>query len=347
MPHSPQSVADDRVAWVDYSKGLCIILVVMMHSTLGVEEAAGQTGFMHYLVAFARPFRMPDFFLISGLFLARVIDRDWRLYLDRKVVHFAYFYVLWLLIQGAFKWPGLAVQEGPGAVAEQFGLALIEPFGTLWFIYLLPIFFVAAKLLRHAPRWAVLLAAAALQIATIHTGWTVVDEFAERFVYFVVGWTAAPHFFAFARAVQGRPLPAIIGLVAWAVSNALSVALGFAELPGVTLVQGLIGAGAVIATAALLARFGLGRLIRFAGQHSITIYLAFFLPMSVTRTVLLKTGLVGDVGWISLIVTVVAVLSPLVLYLVVRRTGWGTFLFARPAAFHLDGTRTTRLQAAE
>ena len=37
---------------------------------------------------------MPDFFLISGLFLSRAIDRDWHDYLDRKVWHFAYFYVL-------------------------------------------------------------------------------------------------------------------------------------------------------------------------------------------------------------------------------------------------------------
>src|SRR5271169_6712513 len=56
-----------RVDWVDYAKGICIVMVVMMHSVLGVELAAGQTGFMHLLVAFAKPFRMPDFFLISGL----------------------------------------------------------------------------------------------------------------------------------------------------------------------------------------------------------------------------------------------------------------------------------------
>ena len=58
-----------RVDWVDYAKGICIVMVVMMHSVLGVEIAAGQTGFMHVAVAFAKPFRMPDFFLISGLFL--------------------------------------------------------------------------------------------------------------------------------------------------------------------------------------------------------------------------------------------------------------------------------------
>ena len=79
--HMPQAA---RVDWVDYAKGFCIVMVVMMHSTLGVEAAAGREGWMHALVAFAKPFRMPDFFLISGLFLARVIDRDWRDYLDRR-----------------------------------------------------------------------------------------------------------------------------------------------------------------------------------------------------------------------------------------------------------------------
>src|SRR5882724_11882578 len=82
--------------WVDYAKGICIILVVMMHATVGVEAAAGRESFMHVVVAFAKPFCMPGFFLISGLFLPHMIARDWRTYLDRKVIHFAYFYILWM-----------------------------------------------------------------------------------------------------------------------------------------------------------------------------------------------------------------------------------------------------------
>src|SRR3954468_9376970 len=94
-----------RIDWVDYAKGICIVMVVMMHSVLGVETATGQTGFMHVLVAFAKPFRMPDFFVFSALFLSVVIARGWGPYFDRKVVHFAYLYVLWLTIQFAFKAP--------------------------------------------------------------------------------------------------------------------------------------------------------------------------------------------------------------------------------------------------
>ena len=123
-----------RVAWVDYAKGFCIIMVVMMHSTLGVEKAAGAEGWMHAVVAFAKPFRMPDFFMISALFLARVIDRDWRTYLDKKVIHFAYFYALWLTIQFVVKAPGIVAEAGLTGAIEAYLVSFIDPFGTIWFI---------------------------------------------------------------------------------------------------------------------------------------------------------------------------------------------------------------------
>src|SRR5205809_8032257 len=156
-----------RVDWVDYAKGFCIVFVVMMHSTLGVEQAAGAQGWLHAIVAFAKPFRMPDFFLISGLFLAQVIDRDWRTYLDRKVVHFAYFYLLWMTIQFAVKAPLLVHEQGTAGAAWLYIEALWEPFGKPWFIYMLPMFFVITKLAAHAaiPPAAHLLAAAPREIA--------------------------------------------------------------------------------------------------------------------------------------------------------------------------------------
>src|ERR1700745_4388238 len=159
------ATAGGRVDWVDYAKGICIVMVVMMHSVLGVELAAGETGFMHVLVAFAKPFRMPDFFLISGLFLPLVIDRDWRLYLDRKVVHFAYFYVLWVTIQFAFKAPMFAAEQGWRGVGLSYLAQFIQPFRNLCFIYLLPIFFVVIKLTPRVPCPAMLLVGAAMEMA--------------------------------------------------------------------------------------------------------------------------------------------------------------------------------------
>src|SRR5712671_5645302 len=220
----------ERVGWVDYAKGFCIIFVVMMHSTLGVGNTLGQEGWLHSVVAFAKPFRMPDFFLISGLFLARVIERDWRTYLDRKVVHFVYFYLLWTAIQFAVKAPMFAQEHGALGTLLLYLESFVEPFGTLWFIYLLPIFFVVTKLAHgRVPAWLVWLAAAALEIAPIETGWTVIDEFASRFVYFYTGYLLAPRIFAMAAEVQARPEVALAGLVNWGFINGLLVFNGLAE----------------------------------------------------------------------------------------------------------------------
>ena len=341
--------AKSRVDWVDVGKGVCIVLVVMMHSTLGVGIAMGGEGFMHHVVAFSKPFRMPDFFLISGLFLALVVDRPWRTYLDRKVVHFLYFYVLWLLIQGAFKWPGLALEAGPMAVVEAAALSLIEPFGTLWFIYLLPIFFVFAKLVKNVPPLLVLAFAAVLETARVKTGWTVPDEFCSRLFYVMLGWYAARYVFAVADAARGRQTLAIAGLAAWALANGFAVAFGYSELPGVSLVLGTAGALAIVSASALVAGTKLGEPLRYAGQRSLAIYLAFFLPMAATRVILVKTGVITDIGWVSLIVTVVGVLVPLALHWCVMRTEKGRFLFVRPSWFSLDGARSggRKLQPAE
>ncbi|HEY0301087.1 MAG TPA: acyltransferase family protein, partial [Rhizomicrobium sp.] len=322
-----------RIDWVDYAKGFCIVFVVMMHSTLGVEAVAGQDGWLHAVVEFARPFRMPDFFVISGLFLARVIDRDWRTYLDRKVVHFAYFYLLWMTIQFAFKAPGIAAESGAVEVARLYLVSLIDPFGTLWFIYLLPIFFVTAKLLRRVPVAVVWLLAAALEIAHIDTGWMVPDEFAARFVYFYTGYVLAAHIFAVARGVQDNPGKGVAILALWAVANGAMVWTGYSQLPFVSLALGLIGAAAVIRLAALMSLIDAFKPLRYCGRNSIVIYLAFFLPMAATRAVLVN-GPIADVGTISAIVTTVGVVGSLVIFWAARAAG-ATFLFERPALFRL------------
>jgi uncharacterized membrane protein YcfT len=321
----------ERVAWVDYAKGFCIIMVVMMHSTLGVERAAGEEGWMHALVAFATPFRMPDFFMISGLFLSRVIDRNWRDYLDKKVVHFGYFYLLWLTIQFAFKAPELA-SDGAGAAGllQLYLVSLIDPFGTIWFIYLLPIFFVVVKATRQVPWWIIWLIGAALEMAHVQSGWVVIDEFASRFVYFYSGYVFAPLIFRFAEAVLDRPALAVGYLGAWSIINGLAVFAGISALPGMSLFLGSIGAVAVVTFATILSRSDLMAPIRYVGRNSIVIYLAFFLPMAVSRILLLSTGIISDLGTISLIVTASGVVFPLVLFWLVRGTPL-RFLFERPA----------------
>src|SRR5204862_8325528 len=122
---------------------------------------------------------------------------------------------------------------------------------------------------------------------------------------------------------------------------------GFSDLPMVSLSLGLAGACAVIIVGTLLARKHRLDFLRYCGEHSIVIYLAFFLPMAATRTLLLRTGLIGDIGLVSLIVTIVGVAGALLIWRVAL-AAHANFLFERPDAFWIAPKKPGAvLQAAE
>lgn len=345
----------DRLSWVDTAKGISIILVVMMHSAYGVGEETGQAGILHWIIGWATPFRMPEFFLISGLFLSQVIARDWLKFSDRRIVHYLYFYALWAVIQIVFK-VGLGTGD-PLSALQQIALAVVDPYGVLWFVYMLAVFSLMTKVLRDLSvnRWLALGAAAVLQIAPIgETGSYIVDQFAEYFVYFFAGYALAPWIFKAVSWASDRAALAVALLAAYALVNGVLVfaggfemrpviaQMGFAALPGLHLALALIGSLALCVAAALLSKLNFMDWLRWLGAHSIVVYLSFSIPMALTRVVLLKVGIIEDTSIVSIIVMGSALISPLILYWLIQKTGWGKFLFERPAWAHLPGTPGSR-----
>ncbi len=360
-----------RIDWVDYAKGWCILMVVMMHSTLGVGEALGGEGLLHQVVAWARPFRMPDFFLIAGLFLSHSIERDWRHYLDRKLVHFLYFYLIWMLIQLLSK-QGYLLFSDPAALLAELGLAFLEPYTTLWFIYILPMMFVLTKLLRPFPHWIVLvlaiLAETSRRITGWHTDWIILDEFPVRFVYFYTGYIFAPVAFRWVNWVQHHMSASVALLAIWIGIEALVVFTpatilpqaivpqhmiaaipkefgSLAFYPGLSLIFGIIGVAAVLAFSAILAKNRWLSPLRYAGANSLIIYLSFFLPMALTRIVLLRMGF-ENVGLVSLLVTISAIIVPLLFHRIIRKT-WLSFLYERPSWFRFGSARSGNSRIVE
>src|SRR5690606_38753003 len=101
-------------------------------------------------------------------------------------------------IQFVFKAPGMVVEDGIAAPFVEYLWAFVQPFGTLWFVYILPIFFVFTRLVKNLPVWFVLAWAAVLEIMPLHTGWLLFDEFCARYVYFFAGYALATRIFALA-----------------------------------------------------------------------------------------------------------------------------------------------------
>ncbi len=119
----------------------------------------GGEGFLHPVVAFAKPFRIPDFFLavrpVHGPCdrpgLAAVLGPpgpSFQLFLPALARH----PVRRPVREDRGRWRSVAF-------AAHLAHALVEPYSSLWFIYLLAVFSVVTKVLRRVPGGVVLAAA--------------------------------------------------------------------------------------------------------------------------------------------------------------------------------------------
>ena len=343
-----------RYDWVDAAKGLSIILVVMMYAAYNVGKYTGDVGVLHYVIGFATPFRMPEFFLISGLFLSRVIERDWRRYADRRVVHYLYFYAVWVTIDYVLK-VGIAGRDIPGMLSG-LALAIVEPYGVLWFIYMLAVFSLAGKLVWQArlPHWLVIAVAAVLQMAHIESPSYAVTQFCAYFVFFYLGYAGSRQVFRIVEAAARRPALTWAALALWALAEAflvfwpdgrpepMEMHMGLAAFPPLHLALAVLGAIALCTLGYLLMRLPYTGWLRWLGEHSLVVYLAFTLPMSAVRIIAMKTGILTGTSELSVAVLVMAVAAPVVLYLLVKRFHVAEFLFERPAWAHIPGTPGSR-----
>ena len=337
-------MAAGRVAWIDYSKGIGIILVVMAYSAgiFGGADASGN--WMLGLAAWATPVVVPAFFLISGLFLRRSIFGSAATYFDRKVLHLAYFFAIWLAIETVFLNAG-AIARSPLAFLSLYASGWIAPESPLWFIHELAVFYIVTRLTRRLPANRVFIGAAVLQVLAaaglFQTGWTVADRFAAYYVYFFAGYAAVPVVFHYVRGIARRANDITGVLAVWLAVHTAFVAMGIAGLPVVSLILGFAGTFALIAGGALLSHLPAAQFIGYAGRNSLAVYLCFFIPVHVLHAVLTATGLIPDAGAASLATAVASIALSLLACRLALETPLRV-LFVRPQILRFKAARSAQ-----
>ncbi|MCK6424090.1 MAG: acyltransferase family protein [Burkholderiaceae bacterium] len=337
MSSSSAGTSRDRFGWVDFSKGVCILAVVALWVTHEFEHRhigflAGQATLLDRFVWFAAPFRMPDFFLISGLFLSRVMDRPWKSYLDTKVVHYLYFFLLWtLIIVPAMWWFGRDTPSSLAEAATQLGgLVFGKPFAMLWFLLYLSIYCVVTRLTWRVPTWIMAPVAVLLMLFPAQTGEYHLDRFGVFFLYFYAGARFARHFFALADWARGHVRLAIGGLLLWVAVNKAIVMAGWTEQgsPGL-LVMAFVGISAVIVFSAITWDRAWARWVTYLGRNSIAVYLGFYVPMVLIVEGMLATRWGHQLSVVGLVALAGSVAISVAFFEVARRIGLG-FLYERP-----------------
>src|SRR5687768_4073060 len=75
-PSVPTSVTKDNIPWVYHARGLALMLIVYRHIVLGMKFSGIEiSDFMYDFQNFFYNFRMPAFFILSGVFLAKSLSR--------------------------------------------------------------------------------------------------------------------------------------------------------------------------------------------------------------------------------------------------------------------------------
>lgn len=326
-----------REDWVDAAKGMAILLVVLTHA----QTELAQVG--HHLPAWAvaadtalGELRMPTFFLVSGLFAARALTDPIRSFARAKVTHFGYLYLLW----SAF-W--LAALAGRAAASgHPVGDTLAEPAvgvltaaGRLWYLVALPMFFIAARLMRRLPVAVQLATAAALSVVFATDLITIPAWGPDRMAQYLVWFLLGCHLSGVIRmwVPRARCWVPVVLVAAWVAGAAV---LGASALAAVTLP--LLAVPAAVTAAARAPRW-LGRPLARLGAHTLPVYVLHSAALAIIVTALgtavpalaAASGTAAEVAIVAAlpVITAAAVALALGVWWGLRRWPW---LFRLPAA---------------
>ncbi|HIW96644.1 MAG TPA: acyltransferase family protein [Candidatus Corynebacterium gallistercoris] len=139
-----------RVDWADSAKGLSIIGVCLMHVVTAIPE--GTETSLGELSSFLDPLRMPLFFLVSGLFSHRILQRTLGDLWYRRLWYLLVPYLIFTPVQAAIRLD-LVGNLTPESLIK--AIVLGDP--GLWFLYALMLYNVFAWVLRNEPPWLALL----------------------------------------------------------------------------------------------------------------------------------------------------------------------------------------------
>ncbi|MBG6213258.1 MAG: acyltransferase family protein [Cryobacterium sp.] len=276
ISHVQEMRAENR-EWINFAKGAAIILVVLYHSSLFLNDLglAGGTPRLRLVLGF---FPMPVFFFIAGLTARRMLTWNLKDLWRRRLLTLVYLYLLWSVIRVGFYLvvPHLRGTERSPTDLLNIALLPVWPTSSYWFIWALTIFTLLAWLLRKLPVSVQIGLAGVLAIVSTtpgvldldNVGW---DRVAANFGFFIVA-VYFPHT-VYRLAARVRVWHAIVLVAAYVGLAVLLVPLHLSRLPGLILLESAVAVAMGVALATLLVRVKWLNFMSTLGQYSFQIYL--------------------------------------------------------------------------
>ena len=326
----------NRLGWIDYAKGIAIILVVYRHVLFGLKSS-GMTVSQWIIDGnnMFYSFRMPLFFLLSGLFFERSIARKGETgFFVTRVNTLLYPYVLWAFIQITLQIIFSSFVNARRTGADYLNI-LIQPrhLDQLWYLFALfnvtLLYLLVAKLFRYDKFAQVLVSLGLLAIAPLMNGISTLYDVALHYIFFCIGNLTATYFFS--EKVQEKLSSAYGLLILLPIFAACQYYFLYHQQMNLFLYAGiaLIGSLFTIMLSFQLSKYNALPFLKTFGHYSLYIYLLHVPIVAVIRYFLLATMMKQHIVPLLLLLIFIAIFFSIVVYRICMRLKLG-FLFTGP-----------------
>ncbi len=185
-------MSNARKDWVDYAKGIGIILVVYGH-LLSSGYHIGLAIPKHFFElsdSIVYTFHMPLFFLLAGLFAEGSLQKRgaWG-YLKDKLLRIAYPYLVWSIIQISVEILFSSQTQKKAEFSDILKIAY-RTWGQFWFLYALLLMFIVFTLIKQTGKFSMPLlyfTGVILFFKPLHISTAALLGFSTHFLFFILG----------------------------------------------------------------------------------------------------------------------------------------------------------------
>ena len=173
-------MAKSRQQWMDFVRGICILLVIFVHAMVVTSDWAGLTFFNGITIfnEFLDPFRMPLLMFLSGMLLHKSLGKSTRNYVWGKFYLIFMPFLIWSIV----------IYAAEGRLTLEFILKTpISAPSVLWYLWFLCAYYlVALVLIRYSVPLLPVIIICAIGAAFLPSLLRM-DRFAALFSFFLLG----------------------------------------------------------------------------------------------------------------------------------------------------------------
>jgi fucose 4-O-acetylase-like acetyltransferase len=316
----------NRADWVDYGKGIGIILVVYAHLLSSGFHAGLDIPERFFLLSdsIVYSFHMPLFFFLSGLFVEGSFQkRGTRNYLFDKFSHIAYPYLIWSVLQVGVE-VIFSSQTQKGAVLTDLLAIPYKPWGQFWFVYALFLMHITYTIFSYFGKYSTALLfiiGSGLFFIPSHSPLMGLFGFSMHLIFFVGGIAFRKYFINVGE--LNAPFWAVILLFITFTGSAyfifekliepVRITTGAQAHPFYFLYLAVVGMAFCICLSQYLSKKNGFQFLQILGVYSLQIYLVHMLAGAGLRMILLNVF--GIHNWVFHIMAGVsfALITPIVL----------------------------------